>query len=214
MPLIMRPYKTLLLALAFLFTLQCHLLASADSLDFASNNQNGIRSLRTAETNGEERGLIDGLRSELSIMKLNWAARQKMSPEDKFIAKKAKELSKLEDNLAKTTGKLNAKVAKAQQKLDEQAIKAEQKLAAKKDKAQQQLEVLQEKEIAKLAKQAAKEDKTYNQWLLANKTPEDIYKKFKFEKLAKKGIDPTTNANFKHYENYLFIYHARYPNLK
>ncbi|KAF1778137.1 hypothetical protein GQ600_4375 [Phytophthora cactorum] len=188
----MRPYKTLLLALAFLFTLQCHLLASADSLDFASNNKT-------------ERALDH---------EVELGSKAKDESRGKFIAKKAKELSKLENNLAKTTGKLNAKAAKAQQKLDEQAIKAEQKLAAKKAKAQQQLEVLQEKEIAKLAKQAAKEDKTYNQWLLANKTPEDIYKKFKFEKDAKKGIDPTTNANFKHYENYLYIYYARYPNLK
>ncbi|KAF4032781.1 hypothetical protein GN244_ATG15288 [Phytophthora infestans] len=182
----MWPYKTLLLALGFFFTIQCHLLA-------------------------EERGALDALKSELSFLKLNWAARSKVTPEDKLVAKQAKELSKTQQKLSKTKEKLQAEAAKAEQKVKDQATKTEQKLKAKKDIADQQLKALQQKELKRLTKEASKQDEMYNRWLVADKTPEDVYKKFKFDEQAKKGDDLTNSLNYKHYENYKAIYYSRYP---
>ncbi|ETM52306.1 hypothetical protein L914_04055, partial [Phytophthora nicotianae] len=82
------------------------------------NNKHDIRFLRTAETNNEERGIsLDGLKNELSFVKLKWAARQKMTPQDKLAAKPQKELEKMDDALKKTKGKLESKAAKAQRKV-------------------------------------------------------------------------------------------------
>ncbi|KAI9989765.1 hypothetical protein PInf_020052 [Phytophthora infestans] len=209
----MRPYKTLLLALGFFFTVQCHIFASASSFDIADNNQNGVRLLRSPEKTDEERGAVDALKSELSFMKLNWAARSKITPKEKLVAKQAKEMSNTKEKLSKIEAKLQAKAVKAEQKVKDQAIKAEQNLKAKNEKAAQQLKALEQNELEKLAKQAAKEDKMYNRWLMAEMTPDDVYKKFKFEELAKKGIYPTTSVNYKHYKNYRTIYYARYPKL-
>ncbi|ETN13346.1 hypothetical protein PPTG_08202 [Phytophthora nicotianae INRA-310] len=208
----MRPYKTLLLALAFLSTLQCHLLTSADTLSFASNNQNGIRFLRTAETNNEERGIsLDGLKNELSFMKLKWSAKQKMTPQEKLSAKQLKDTTKLEAALKKSKEKLESKALKARRKVQEQEAKAKEKVVAQQLKQAQKLKALNEKEQKRLAKELLKQDKMYNRWLVDDLTPEDVFRKFEFDKLMKKGLDPTADANYKHYTKYLDIYYSRYP---
>ncbi|KAG7379826.1 hypothetical protein PHYPSEUDO_008094 [Phytophthora pseudosyringae] len=211
----MHPTKILFLALAFLFALSSAISAQVPaSADALSDNMNRNRFLRTSETTDEERGIsLDALRSELSFMKLNWAARHKESAEVKLLTKQAKSQTKLEDTLAKNKIKVDAKAARAQQKVEAQALKAQQKLAAHKAKAEQQLEALKAKELQKKAKELAKNDKRYNQWLVADETPDDVFKNFKFDKMVKKGIDPTTSPNYKHYENYQVVFHNRYPNL-
>lgn len=154
---------------------------------------------------------MDALKSEPLFLKPNWTSRSKITPEDKLVAKQSKEFLKTQQKLSKTEAKLQAEAAKAEQKVKDQATKTEQKLKAKKDIGDQQLKTLQQKELKRLTKEASKQDEMYNRWLVADKTPEDVYKKFKLDEQAKKGDDLTNSLNYKHYENYKAIYYSRYP---
>ncbi|ETP22525.1 hypothetical protein F441_04176 [Phytophthora nicotianae CJ01A1] len=140
-------------------------------------------------------------------MKLKWTARQKMTPQDKLSAKQLKETAKLEAALKKSKEKLESKAQKAKRKVQEQEAKAKEKekVAAQQLKQAHKLEALKQKEKKKEANELLKQDNMYNRWLV------DVFSKFKFDMLKKKGLDPTTNPNYMHYEKYMDIYYGRYP---
>ncbi|KAL3657602.1 hypothetical protein V7S43_017569 [Phytophthora oleae] len=199
----MRLYQNLLLALAFLVAVSSMVSA-----------QSAARSLRTGTTD-EERGIIDKLSTELSFLKLNRAARQKMTPEEKLIEKQAKATAKRAADALKAQTKAENRVTKALKKQADQVAKSEKKVGALKTKQLEAMSKLKTKEMEKQAKALAKQDGIYNRWLVANKKPDEVEAKFQpgFDSLAKRGIDPTTSENFKHLENYWTVYYNRYPEL-
>ncbi|KAG1689943.1 hypothetical protein DVH05_001773 [Phytophthora capsici] len=197
----MRLYQNLLLALAILVALS----------SIASAQNPAVRSLRSGTD--EERGFIDKLSAELSIFKLNRAARQKMTPTEKLAEKHAKETAKRAEAALKASNKKSEAVKKALQKQADEAVKAQAKADKLKAKQLAAMEKLNTKELAKKAAAVDKQDDMYNGLLKAKVTPEKLEERFQpgFDALVKKGIDPTTSENFKHLQNYWTIYYNRYP---
>ncbi|KAK1935460.1 hypothetical protein P3T76_010685 [Phytophthora citrophthora] len=198
----MRVYQNLLLALAVLVALT----------SIVSAQNPAVRALRTGTD--EERGVFNSLKAELSIFKLNRAARQQMTPEQKLFEKQAKALKKETEAALKLKNKKEEAIKKAEQKLADQVAKSKKKMDALEAKQLKAMKKLSEKEALKKVEALNKQDDSYNLLLVVKKTPEQLEKQFQpgFKTLIKQGIDPTTSENFKYLQNYWFIYYNRYPN--